>query len=108
MLSIIRAFRHGQLSEGDRLVEMKCSVIMVLVMIGYLRVSLIGDSDPDFQKKMILIPLGCIAAWGLIDGIMYVLLNLIQRGKHSKLFSAIKHAKDQKAARVSVEDELSL
>lgn len=107
MLSIVRAFRQGQLSEGDRFVEMICGVIMVLVMIGYLRLTLIGDDDPDFQKKMILIPLGCITAWGIIDGIMYVLLNLVQRGKRFKLFSTIKSAKDQKDAHTTIEDDLA-
>lgn len=106
MSSIIRAFREGQISRGDRLMEMICGVIMVLVMIGYLKLAIIGDDDPDFQKKMILIPLGCIAAWGLIDGIMYVLLSLIQRGRQFELFSMIKLAKDQDEVRDSIEDEL--
>lgn len=107
MLSVIRAFRQGSLSEGDWLVEMKCAIIMVLAMLGYLRLALVGPDDLEFQKKMILIPLGAITAWGVIDGIMYVLLNLVQRGRQARLLSTIKSNKDQKTTRILIEDNLS-
>jgi len=56
-------FRQEYLSEGDRLVEVLCGVIMTLVMIGYLRLSLMGEDDIEMKKTMILVPLGCNAAW---------------------------------------------
>jgi VIT1/CCC1 family predicted Fe2+/Mn2+ transporter len=87
-------FREEHLSEGDMQIEMLCGVIMVLVMIGYLKLSLVQEGV-EFQKIMILVPLGCNAAWGIIDGIMYVLINLRERGNKSKLVSLIKSAKDQ-------------
>ena len=85
------------------MVEMLCGIIMVLVMIGYLKLAL--GQGFEFQKTMILVPLGCNAAWGIIDGIMYVLLNLRQRGKYSNLLSLVKSAKDQNDALTSIEDE---
>jgi len=93
------------LSEGDRLVEVLCGVIMVLVMIGYLRLSLMGEDHIELKRTMILIPLGCNAAWGIIDGIMYVLTDLIERGKIYRL--SIKTKKDQEEIKSSIEDELS-
>ena len=63
-------------------------------MIGYLKLSLAQDGF-EFKKMMMLVPLGCNAAWGIIDGIMYVLINLRERGNKSKLVSLIKSAKDQ-------------
>ena len=87
-------FRQEHLTEGDKQVEMLCGVIMVLVMIGYLKLSLVQEGF-EFKKIMMLVPLGCTAAWGIIDGIMYVLLNLRERGKKSKLLSLIKSQKDE-------------
>lgn len=67
---------------------------MVLVMIGYLKLSLVQEGF-EFKKIMILVPLGATVAWGMIDGIMYVLLNLRERGKKSQLLSLIKSYKDE-------------
>jgi len=44
---------------------------------------------------------------GIIDGIMYVLTNLIKRGKIYRLASSIKSKKDKGDVRISIEDELS-
>lgn len=76
---------------------MLCGVIMVLVMIGYLKLSL-QEGGSEFQKIMLFVPLGCNAAWGIIDGIMYVLINLRDRGNKSKLLTMIKSSKDQNDA----------
>lgn len=83
---------------------MLCGVIMVLVMIGYLKLSL-QESEFEFQKIMIFVPLGCNAAWGIIDGIMYVLINLRDRGNKSKLLTMIKSSKDQNDAIASIKKE---
>jgi len=80
---------------------------MVLVMIGYLRLSLIGGDDIEMKKNLILIPLGCNAAWGIIDGILYVLINLIKRGKIYRLAQSVKSKKDQEDAHSSIEEDLS-
>ena len=77
---------------------------MVLVLIGYLKWSL-GQDDIEFKKLMMLVPLGCNAAWGIIDGIMYVLINLRERGNKSKLLSLVKSAKDQNDALALVRKE---
>lgn len=97
-------FRPEHLSEADVQVEMLCGVIMVLVLIGYLKWSL-GQDDIEFKKLMMLVPLGCNAAWGIIDGIMYVLINLRERGNKSKLLSLVKSAKDQNDALALVRKE---
>lgn len=103
----ITAFRQEYLSEGDRLAEVMCGVIMVLVMIGYLKLSLSRGEDIEMKNTLILIPLGCNAAWGMIDGLMYVLINLIRRGKIYRLSQSIKSKKDQENVQTSIEDDLS-
>lgn len=103
----IEIFRQEYLSEGDRLAEVMCGVIMVLVMIGYLRLSLSGGGDIEMKKTLILVPLGCNAAWGMIDGMMYVLINLIKRGKIYRLSQSIKSKKDPEDAHISIEEDLS-
>jgi hypothetical protein len=97
-------FREEHLSEGDMQIEMLCGVIMVLVMIGYLKLSMVQEGV-EFQKIMILVPLGCNAAWGIIDGIMYVLINLRERGKKIKLLSLIKLSKDQNESLTIIKNE---
>jgi phosphoribosylformylglycinamidine (FGAM) synthase PurS component len=84
-----------------------CGVIMVLVMIGYLKLSLSRGEDIEMKNTLILIPLGCNAAWGMIDGLMYVLINLIRRGKVYRLSQSIKSKKDQEDVQTSIEDALS-
>ncbi|HET9009400.1 MAG TPA: VIT1/CCC1 transporter family protein [Nitrosarchaeum sp.] len=101
------AFRQEYLSEGDRLAEVMCGVIMVLVMIGYLKLSLSRGEDIEMKNTLILIPLGCNAAWGMIDGLMYVLINLIRRGKIYRLSQSIKSKKDQEDVQTSIEEDLS-
>ena len=96
--------RQEHLSEGDIQIEMLCGVIMVLVMIGYLRFALVQEGA-EFQKIMILVPLGCNAAWGVIDGILYVLTNLRERGKKTKLMLLIKSAKNPNDALTVVRNQ---
>lgn len=69
--SKLSVFKQVYLSEGDRLVEMMCGVIMVLVMIGYLRAFVMEEGDTAFQRTLILVPLGCIAAWGIDNDNFY-------------------------------------
>ena len=90
-------FRQEHLTEGDMQTELLCGVIMVLVMMGYLKFSLAQD-EFEFRKIMLFVPLGANAAWGIIDGIMYVLLNLRERTKKSRLLSLIKSYKDENDA----------
>jgi len=85
---------------------MLCGVIMVLVMIGYLKFSLAQEGF-EFKKIMILVPLGGTAAWGIIDGIMYVLLNLRERGRKSKLLSLIKSYKNENDAFALLKNEFA-
>lgn len=100
-------FRQDYLSEGDRLAEIMCGVIMVLVMIGYLRLSFGNGDLVEIKKTLILVPLGCNAAWGIIDGMMYVLINLIKRGKIYRLSQSVKSKTDYDNIHNSIEEDLS-
>ncbi|MGI0055745.1 MAG: VIT1/CCC1 transporter family protein [Nitrosarchaeum sp.] len=99
-----RIFSQVYLTREDRLVEALCGVIMVLTMISYLRLSLMDNPHTEMQKILILVPLGANAAWGIIDGIMYVLTNLIQRGRIYKLYSSIR-SKESKEANTAIRNE---
>ena len=54
---------------------------------------------PEIQT-MILGALGCNLAWGIIDGGLYVLGSLDERGRNLMTFHAIRHAAPEKAWRI--------
>ncbi len=97
-------FGQVYLTRSDRLVEALCGVIMVLSMVSYLRITLLHDPNVELHKVLVLVPIGANAAWGIIDGIMYVLTRMIDRSRAFKLYSSLR-AMDQKEAHKTLEDE---
>ncbi|MBV8216550.1 MAG: hypothetical protein JOZ08_25310 [Verrucomicrobia bacterium] len=61
----------------DRAIEVLAGVIMVLTFTNALSVSHAGNAD---LKAMLIGSLGCNLAWGIIDGIMYLMNCVVQEG----------------------------
>ena len=62
---------------GDRVAEAMLGVIMALTFTGTLSVADAGRND---VRAMLIGALGCNLAWGIIDGIIYVMISAAQRG----------------------------
>ena len=79
------------LSPVDRLSEVLFGLIMALSFTGTLSVA---ESGREEIRTMLLGALGCNTAWGVVDGVMYVLNVLVQRRRGLALLRAIRGEPD--------------
>lgn len=73
----------------DRISEVLFGLFMVLTFTGTLSVV---DSGRDEVRDMLVAAIGCNIAWGFVDGVMYVLRNLVERGRKLRLVLAVREA----------------
>jgi VIT1/CCC1 family predicted Fe2+/Mn2+ transporter len=77
------------LDPVDRVSEVLFGLFMVLTFTGTLSVV---DSGRDEVRDMLVAAIGCNLAWGFVDGVMYVLRNLVGRGRKARLLQAVRAA----------------
>jgi hypothetical protein len=67
-----------------------------------------ANSAPVSQlvTNLAIAAFGCAVAWGIIDGAMYVLLGLLERGESNLLFRRLKTAQNEEAAIEAIADQL--
>ena len=85
--------RHGEgrlLDPVDRNSEILFGLFMVLTFTGTLSIATAGRHD---VKLMLIAAIGCNTAWGFVDGVMYVLRNLIVRAREATFATAIRAAR---------------
>jgi len=87
----------------ERISEVLFGLIMVLTATGTL--SVINAGNPEI-KTMILGALGCNLAWGIIDGGLYLLGRLEDRGRNLMTLRAVKQAAEPAAAQRAIADAL--
>ena len=75
----------------DRISEVLFGLIMVLTFTGSL--SVVGAGRDDV-RDMLIGALGCNLAWGLIDGVLYLMGCLAEKGGHIAQFRALHSAID--------------
>lgn len=81
--------RGRVLDPIDRFSEVLFGLFMVLTFTGTLSVV---DSGRDEVRDMLVAAIGCNLAWGFVDGVMYVLRNLVARGRRARLLRAVRGA----------------
>jgi VIT1/CCC1 family predicted Fe2+/Mn2+ transporter len=84
------------LDPASRLGEVLFGLIMVLG--ATLTAGLTVAEGPQGVRQLLRAALGCNIAWGMIDGIMYVMHCLTERGERAHLIRAIQGTTDQRAA----------
>jgi hypothetical protein len=86
------------LEPYDRVSEVLFGLIMVLTFTGSLS---IAEAGRESIRTMLVGALGCNLAWGVIDGILYLMGCLAERGKALLTLRAVRQASDpQKAQRL--------
>ena len=75
----------------DRVSEVLFGLIMVLAFTGSLSVA---ESTRDDVRAMLIGALGCNIAWGIIDGILYLMGSLAEKGTGLRTFRAVREATD--------------
>jgi hypothetical protein len=77
---------HRHFAPQDRMAEVICGLVMVL--------SFTAATASIFQNTtshaLLIAILGCNISWGIVDGVTYVLGNLLNRGARSRLIHQIK------------------
>lgn len=79
----------GLLDPIDRNSEILFGLFMVLTFTGTLSAATSGREE---VRTMLLAAIGCNAAWGLVDGVMYILRSLVARGRKATLVREVRAA----------------
>jgi len=89
------------LDPVERVSEVLFGLIMVLTFTGSLSVAEAGRDD---IRTMLIGALGCNIAWGIIDGVLYLMGSLAEKNRDLRAFRAVRKAADpQRAQRLIVE-----
>jgi len=100
------SFLWRLLDPIDMLAEVIFSVLIVLTFTLWFGVVKLGANpgkpiSVETMNEFILTAFGATLAWGIIDGILYVLLSVLQRGERHLLVTEIQAAEtDQEAVDV--------
>jgi hypothetical protein len=91
------------LDPTDRIFEVLFALIMVLGFTGSLSVADAGKED---IRTMLLGALGCNLAWGIIDGVMYLMARAAEKGRGLMVLRAVRNAADPRDAHRLIADAL--
>src|SRR4051812_47025499 len=83
--------REPVLSTIDRVCELCFGLFMALTFVGAVSAATAGTSP---GKVMFYTALGCNLAWGLADGVMYLVRTLTQRARRLELATFIHRDRD--------------
>jgi VIT1/CCC1 family predicted Fe2+/Mn2+ transporter len=97
-LGIARAYQKRPLDPVDRFAEIIFGLIMVLTFTGAMSVAESGRED---VRQMLLGALACNVAWGLVDGVMFLLTSVVGRARQALVLQGIRSA-DPDTARAIV------
>jgi hypothetical protein len=83
------------LDPHERISEVLFGLIMVLTFTGTISVAEAGRED---IRAVLIGALGCNVAWGIIDGVLYLLGCLYERGRNLTTLRAVRKSSDSFAA----------
>lgn len=102
-LAGIEPTRERILDPIDRNSEILFGLFMVLTFTCTLSVATAGRQD---VRTMLAAAIGCNIAWGFVDAMMYVLRNLVDRGRRARLARAVRAAENPQAGHRVIADEI--
>jgi hypothetical protein len=97
-----RASRRA-LEPAERIAEVLFGLIMVLTFTGSLSIAEAGGED---VHAMLVGALGCNLAWGVIDGLFYLMGCLAEKGRNLATYKAVLAATTPEEARGLIVDAL--
>ena len=77
------------LDPSERIAEVLFGLIMVLTFTGSLSIAEAGRDD---VRAMLIGALGCNIAWGIIDGVLYLMSALAEKGRALSTYVALRKA----------------
>jgi hypothetical protein len=91
------------LDPMDRISELLFGLIMVLTFTGSFSAAQAGRAD---IREMLLGALGCNLAWGIIDGVMFLMACLSERGQGILTLRAVRRARVAEEAHHVISDAM--
>jgi len=91
------------LEPNERIAEVLFGLIMVLTFTGSLSIAEAGRED---VRMMLIGALGCNLAWGIIDGVLYLMGCLADKGRSLLTYRAVRQATDPQKAQQLIADAL--
>src|SRR5262245_4772860 len=98
----VKSAKHV-LEPHERISEVLFGLIMVLTFTGSLSVAEAGRED---VRTMLIGALGCNIAWGIIDGVLYLMSCLAEKGRDLMTFRSVRRATDPQKAQRLIADAL--
>jgi hypothetical protein len=86
-----------------RVSEVLFGLIMVLTITGSISIAEAGRDD---IRKVLIGALGCNLAWGMIDGLLYLMSSLADKGQGLMTLRAVRNATDPQKAQRLIADSL--
>jgi hypothetical protein len=90
-----RSLHQRVLDPAQRIAEVLFGLIMVLTFTGSLSIAEAGRED---VRAMLIGAVGCNLAWGIIDGVLYLMGCLAERGRNLSTYRAVVQAADARQA----------
>jgi len=95
-------FVHRYLDHASRLGEILFGLIMALGIIGAVRLGM----DDLSNRSMFIAILGCNLAWAVVDGVMFVLVSLFDKGRRHRIAREIQGTPSDEKALEMIQREL--
>jgi VIT family protein len=94
---------HHVLDPIERTSEVLFGLIMVLTLTSSIRVTEGSQAD---VRSVLGAAIGCNLAWGLVDAVMFVMTNFMERGRNLATFRAVRQARSAETAQALILDSL--
>jgi len=105
-MGVLRLVLHTRhLDPGSSLGEVLFGLIMTLTFTLGAGI-IIEEEGVEGVRTLLLATIGCNIAWGVIDGVLYVIGEVFDRGRLMRLGHNIRATPDEAAARALVAGEL--
>ena len=104
-LTALSAPRAVFLAPEDRIAEVLFGLIMVITFTGSLSIAEGADAREEV-RTMLIGALGCNIAWGIIDGILYLMGCLAESARNRRINHAVRKAKNTTEVRRAMDEAL--
>jgi VIT1/CCC1 family predicted Fe2+/Mn2+ transporter len=101
-----RAIVQRYLDPGEALGEVLFGLIMVLSFTVGAR--LLATEEGFDTTELVVGAVGCNIAWGVIDGVLFVLGNLFHRSQRARFYRSLRSAPNEAEALAAVREEFGL